>query len=154
MSDQQFFSPKSYLTAGYNIFPHYLLTDTIFRRKIYFVTKCVFWFSLQYFSETFFIIRKVERELTKNIRKSSCQRAVFLVRFTRNLNFPYMFEKYSSTKVHEIPSMPTDGQTDMTKLIVTFRNLTHPTRSHFLSIFGQRQKVSITQLEISRKLVR
>jgi hypothetical protein len=44
------------------------------------------------FSKTFlsniFITRKVERELIKNIRKSSCQRAVFLVRFTRNLNFP------------------------------------------------------------------
>ena len=33
-----------------------------------------------------------------------------------------MFEKYSSTKFNEIPSMRTDGQTDMTKLIVAFRN--------------------------------
>jgi len=34
-----------------------------------------------------FIIRKVDRELIKNIHKSSCQTAVFLVRFKRNLNF-------------------------------------------------------------------
>jgi len=58
----------------------------------------------------------------KNIRKSSCQTAFFLVRFTRNLNFHDMFEKYSSTKFHEIPSVRTDGQTDMTKLTVAFRN--------------------------------
>jgi len=76
--------------------------------------------SLQYFSEIYFTRRKGERVLMKNIRKSSCQSAVFLVRFTRNLNFPDMFEKHSNTKFHEIPSMRTDGQTDMTKLIVTF----------------------------------
>jgi hypothetical protein len=57
-----------------------------------------------------------------------------------------MFEKYSSTKFHEIPSMGTDGQTDMTKLIVAFHNLTHLLRNHFMSIFSQTQKVSITQV--------
>ena len=42
--------------------------------------------------------------------------------------------------------MPTDGQTDMTKLIVTFHNLTHLIRSHFLPIFSQTRKVSGTQV--------
>jgi hypothetical protein len=93
-----------------------------------------------------FIIRNVERELIKNIHKSSCQRAVFIVRFTLNLNFPDMFEKYSSTKFHEILSMGTDGQTDMTKLTVAFRNLTRLTRIHFLSIFIQTQKLSRTHV--------
>jgi len=45
-----------------------------------------------------------------------------------------MYEKCANTKLHEIPSMCTDGRTDMTKLTVTFRNLTHPTRSQFVSI--------------------
>ena len=57
-----------------------------------------------------------------------------------------MFQKYSITKFHEIPSTRTDGQTDMTKLIVAFRSFMHLIRSHFLSIFSQTQKVSITQL--------
>ena len=57
-----------------------------------------------------------------------------------------MFEKYSITKFHEIPSVRTDGQTDMTKLIDAFRNFTHLIRSHFLFIFSQTQKVSITQV--------
>jgi len=64
--------PKKFLLSQnicfdflYNIFTHYFLTVTIFRIN-YFVTKYLFWFSLQYFSETF-TIRK-ERELIKNIR--------------------------------------------------------------------------------------
>jgi len=48
----------------------------------------------------------------------------FFCQIYSKLEFSWeMFEKYSSTKFHEIPSMRTDGQTDMTKLIVTFRNL-------------------------------
>jgi hypothetical protein len=92
------------------------------------------------------ILRKVKRELIKNIHKSSCQRAVFLFRFTLNLNVSDMFEKYSITKFREIPSMGTDGQTDMTTLIIAFRNLAHLTRSHFMSIFSQTRKASITQV--------
>jgi len=57
-----------------------------------------------------------------------------------------MFEKYSSTKFHEIPSMCTDGQTDMTRLIIVFRNRTHLIGSHFLSIFSQTQKLSLTKV--------
>ena len=41
--------------------------------------------------------------------------------------------------------MCTDGQTDMTKLIVAFRNWTHLIRSHF-SIVSQTMKASITQI--------
>jgi hypothetical protein len=58
-----------------------------------------------------FIIRK-ERELIKNISKSACQRTVFLFSFTRNLNFPDMFRKYTSMNFNEIPSTRTDGRTD------------------------------------------
>jgi hypothetical protein len=57
-----------------------------------------------------------------------------------------MFEKYSSTKFRVIPSVPTDAQKDMTKLIVALRNLTHLTRSHFFFIFSQTQKESTTQV--------
>jgi len=50
-----------------------------------------------------------------------------------------MFEKYSSTKFHEIPSMctRTGGQTDVTKLIVAFRKLTQLIRSHFSPILAK-----------------
>jgi len=39
-----------------------------------------------------------------------------------------------------------DRQTDMTKLIVAFRNWTHLIRSHFFSIFSQTQTASITEV--------
>ena len=141
--EQQFFSRKSYLTVGYNIFPNYLLTDTIFWRNIFFGNKmCVLIFS-KAFSKTFLL----QEKSSKNQSKISVSlHVIFLVRFTWKLNLPDMFEKYSNTKFHEIPSTRTDGQTDMTKLIVAFRNLTHLIRSPFLSIFSHTQKVSITQV--------
>jgi len=143
ISDHQFFRPKLYITAGYNIFPHYLLTDTIFWRKIFFLgTKCVLFFS-KAFSKTFLL----QEKSIKNQSKISVNlHVIFLVRFTRNLNFLDMFEKYSSSKFHVIPSTRAEGQTDMTKLIVAFRNWTHLIRKHFMSIFSHTQKVSITQV--------
>jgi len=45
----------------YHIFPHYLINDTIFEKKLL-NTKCVFWFSVQLLSETFFILRRNERD--------------------------------------------------------------------------------------------
>ena len=38
--------------------------------------------------------------------------------------------------------MSTDGRTDMTKLVVAFRSITHPIRSHFVSTFSQTKNVS------------
>ena len=54
-----------------------------------------------------------------------------------------IFEKYTNAKFHEnpssgsrdVPSGKTDGQTDMTKLIVAFRSLANPSRSVTLSGF-------------------
>jgi len=59
----------------------------------------------------------------KNIRKSSCQRAVLLSDLKETFSWQ-MFDKYSSIKFHEIPCMRTDGRTYMTELLATFSNLT------------------------------
>jgi hypothetical protein len=81
-----------------------------------------FWFSLQLLSGTFVILGRSERDLIKNFHWSSCK-----------------VKKYPNVKLHENTSsgsrvVPcglwtdgwTDGQTDrltnITKLIVTFRN--------------------------------
>jgi len=51
---------------------------------------------------------------------------------------PQIFERYSTINVHEnlssrIPVVPcrrTDGQTDMMKLIVVFRNFAHASKNY------------------------
>jgi len=50
----------------YNIFRHYLINGTIFEKKLL-NTKCVFWFSLQLLSETFLILRGIERDVIKRM---------------------------------------------------------------------------------------
>ena len=54
----------------YNIFPLYLINDTIFEQKLL-NRKYVLWFSLQLFSEIFLILRRNEREMIKNVYWSS-----------------------------------------------------------------------------------
>jgi len=49
----------------YNIFPHYLVYDTVFREKKLLNAKCVFRFSLQLLYETFLILRTTEQDIFK-----------------------------------------------------------------------------------------
>ena len=80
--------------------------------------------------------RSHEPKIIINKRRSPCKVYVILVRYEGNLNFLDIFEKYSNIKFHEYPSGAgraggrtdvrnsglADRQTDMTKLIVAFRN--------------------------------
>ena len=61
-------------------FLHYLIYGTIFEKKLL-NTKCVFLFSLQRLSETFLILRRTERDMIKNVYRSSCTVLVIVVRF-------------------------------------------------------------------------
>jgi len=66
--------PYSHLWPAllYNIFPHYVINGTNFKKKLSNI-KCVFQFSLQLLSETFFILRRSERDMNKNIYWSACE---------------------------------------------------------------------------------
>jgi hypothetical protein len=64
----------------YHIFPHYLINGTIFGKKLLNI-QCVFWFSLQLLSETFLIIRRIQRDIVINAHRSSCEVHVILVIF-------------------------------------------------------------------------
>jgi len=65
-------------TPLYSIFPPYLVNGTIFVKTLLNI-KCVFWFSLQHLSETFVIVRRNERDIIKNVYRSSCKVPVIVV---------------------------------------------------------------------------
>jgi hypothetical protein len=52
--------------------PDYLTNGTIFEKMLLNI-KCVFWFSLQFLSETFLISRRTERDMIKNVYWCSCE---------------------------------------------------------------------------------
>jgi len=60
-------------------FPNYLINGTILEKKSLNI-KCVFRIFLKLLSETFFILRRTERDMIKNIYRSSCKVPVIVVR--------------------------------------------------------------------------
>ena len=84
----------------------------------------MFWYSLELLSETFLILRRNERDMIKNVYWYSFP-ILMKLEFSRHI-----FEKSSNIQFHENPSSgsrvvlcgPKDRRTDMTKLIVVFRN--------------------------------
>jgi len=72
--------------------PHYLINGTIFRKYLQ-NTKCAFCFSLIILSETFLILRRIQRFVMKNAKRYSFKVPAIIFRFYSNLNFPYKFSK-------------------------------------------------------------
>jgi hypothetical protein len=62
-------------------------------------TKCVFWFSLLIFSEKFFILRRLKRDIIKNVYQSSCKISIILVPYYWNLDF---LDRFSKTLNYQI----------------------------------------------------
>jgi hypothetical protein len=64
-------------TPLYNIFPTLSRKRYDLKKKKLLDPKCVFWFSLR-LSETFLILRRNERDVTKNVYWSSCTCIVYV----------------------------------------------------------------------------
>jgi hypothetical protein len=96
-----------------------------FSKKKLLTVTCVIWFPLQLLSEDFLILRRTERDMIKNVYWHSCKVSIILARFEWNLNFFDLLSKKFKYQIFRKsiqwePSCST--QTDMTKLLVAFRN--------------------------------
>jgi len=61
--------------------------------------KRVFWFFLQFLSETFFILRRIEQDIIKNVYWFSCKVPLFLLDFKKNLHF---LDRFSENNQYQI----------------------------------------------------
>jgi len=112
----------------YNIFTHYLIKGMIFGKKSSWAQNVFFWVLLTHLSETFLILRRVERDM---IMCSGVQVQDPL--FLSTLNVTWIFSKAFRKKNSQISNVMiirqmgdeyfyAEGRTDMTKPIVAVRN--------------------------------
>jgi hypothetical protein len=88
----------------YNIFSTLSPKGHGFRKNLIEHKMCVLIFST-ILSETFLILRRIERDIIKIVYWSWCKVSVILVKFVTRLEFSrQIFEKYSHIKFHENPS--------------------------------------------------
>jgi hypothetical protein len=79
-------------------------------------------------SKTYLIPRRNERDMIKNVYRSSCKVTVILVPLYRNLNFPDRFSSPTLTsnfiKIRPVGAelLHADRRTNITNLAVAFRN--------------------------------
>jgi len=110
----------------HNILPYYLINSTICERKLKEPKMCVLIFSKMF--ATFFILRRNEWDIIINAYLSSCK--VPIIHYIlMKLQFSQHIKKKNKSQIswkfiQWEPScfMWMHGQTDMTKLIVTFHN--------------------------------
>jgi hypothetical protein len=110
-------------------FSLYLINGTILEKQKLLNTKYVYRVPLQSVSEAFFITGRTERDMIKNVHWSPCKVPLFLPNFNETLNFlDEFFKNYQISNFMKIRSVVAelfhaDRRTDITKLIVVFRNI-------------------------------
>jgi hypothetical protein len=123
----------------YRIFPYYLINGTIFGKKSLNI-KCVFWFSVQLLSETFLFLRRIQRDITINVHRSSCKVPLLLSDFNETWIFWTDFSENAQLsnfmKIRPVGGelFHADGRTDMTKLIVTFHKFAKAPLCHHICV--------------------
>jgi len=131
----------------YFFFPHYLITGTI-SVSIFSIT---FVWNISYSKNWVRYDQKRILVFTWSTRHS--RQILMQLKFSRQV-----FEKYATTKFHENPSSgsrvvpcgETDGRTDMTMLIVAFRNLENASKnSRTIDFFSTVFPKSLTRCHLS-----
>jgi hypothetical protein len=101
--------------------PHYLINGIILVKMLLNI-KCAFWCSLQLLSETFLILRRIERDRIKNVYWSSCKVPVVIVRCWWNLKF---LDRFSKNTEFSIRAHRQTRRTSRNS-VVAFRNYSNP----------------------------
>jgi hypothetical protein len=78
-------------------FSHVISYTARYSKKKLLNIEGVFWFSLQFLSETFLILGRTEWDMVISVYWSSCKVSVTMVRFERNINFLDRFSKNIQT---------------------------------------------------------
>jgi len=105
-------------------------------RKMLLNEKCVLWFSVQILSKTFLILRRNERDMIKNYVGLHVKYPLCFSSFNETWNFRDRYSK-KPTNINFLYSPSSEsrvvpcGRTDLTKLIVTFRNFAKTPKNHF-----------------------
>jgi len=115
----------------HSTFPNFLVTTRFSGKNTQ--TQNVFCFALQHLSETFLILRRIQRDIIILLLSYMCivvhvQYPIFLSGFNETCFFSSIFEKYSNVSFRKrkssgsgvVPRGRMGGRTDMTKLIVAF----------------------------------
>jgi hypothetical protein len=119
----------------YGLFQHDVINGTIFKKKK--LNNMCYVFSTAS-SETFLILRKIERDMINNVYWSYVQYPSFLSGLNDTWIFSKDFRKILKYKFHENTSsgsgrtdrrQTVDKQTDMTKLIVSLHNFANATKN-------------------------
>jgi hypothetical protein len=128
------YAPCSNLWSAlvYSIFQHCLKNTRFSGNKI--IEHKMFWFSPRRLSETFFILRTAERNIIKNLCRSSWKIPVILIWYYE-IGIFHRFSKNSQVlnfmKVLSVGVVPW-GQTDMINLAVTFRSVVKTLKNSYL----------------------
>jgi hypothetical protein len=102
-------------------------------------TQNMFSLSLRISREKFLILRRIQQDMLITVDRSWCKVPVILVRLQWSFNFSLqVFEESSNIKFNQNPSSwsrvvtcgQTDGLTDMTKLMTTFRNFVNAPKNY------------------------
>ena len=124
----------------YKSFPHYLINSMIFWGKIFLNIKWAFWLSPRLLSEKFLILKRTEHDVIKMYMGGHVKYRLFLPDFKETWIFFDIFSKNTQisnfTKNRPVGAellhadRRRDRQTDVTKLLVAFRNFAKAPKMH------------------------